>query len=199
MLCCEHVTIGKIHKDSSRRIIMRATCREARRGSVSPSRRGRSPKPGPTKSERSDVPALPVPARADAERDRAIPAQTPPLPVPEPGPTHPRTHPWGDPSPLLLLHIPVFFGPSNRGVGGSSGVLRLCCDCYGCVTVCLCSLLQVEGLLSPVPGGVCPGGLLRCCSRLASLVGSTLRLRSSSRVLTMLCQSWWLFFPHNSG
>ncbi len=26
-------------------------------------------------------------------------------------PTHPRTHPWGDPSPLLLLHVPVFFGP----------------------------------------------------------------------------------------
>lgn len=62
-------------------------------------------------------------------------------PMPLPTPPHPGTHPWGDPTPLLLLPVPVFFG--FLGVCcGSTGVLRLCCVCCGCVTVCFCSYLQ---------------------------------------------------------
>lgn len=110
------------------------------------------------------------------------------LAMPQPDPCRSPTPPTpvrtrgGTPAPSYYYDLPYFLAPLIGVVGGSSGVLRLCCEYYGCVTVCLCSDLQVKGLLSPVPGGVCPGGLLGFCSRLASLVGSTLRrcLASSS-------------------
>lgn len=88
-------------------------------------------------------------------------ADAPALPVPDPDPTHPRTHPWGDPTPLLLLRTPVFFGPSDRGGG------RL----EWCVAVVLRLLRLCDGMfMQPFVGrglvATCSGWLLRWfCSR----------------------------------
>lgn len=149
------------------------------------------------------MPALPrpLPPLPPVVRCHVTPAQTPPLPVPMPDPTHPRTHPWGDPSPLLLLHVPVFFGPPGWVCG------RRCWLLEWCVAVVLRLLRLCDGMfMQPFVGlGLVVTRSGRCLSwrpvalllppRFARWVDAS----TLSRVLTMLCQSWRLFFPHNSG
>jgi len=78
-----------------------------------------------------------------------------------PTPPHPRTHPWGDPSPLLLLHVPVFFGPPGW----------VCGRLEWCVAVVLRLLRLCDGMfMQPFAGlglVVTRSGRLLCwfCSR----------------------------------
>lgn len=148
-----------------------------------------------------DPHALPCHLPTVTEGDRATPARPHHLPAPMPDPTHPRTHPWGDPGPLLLLRSPVFFGPLDRGGG------RRCWLLEWCVAVVLRLLRLCDGMFMQRFAGL--GRVVtrsgRCLSwrpvalllppRFARWVDAS----TLSRVLFLRLQSWRLFFPHNSG
>jgi len=109
-------------------------------------RRGDRPKVGGVRGGRQpsrwSVAPFPCPWVPWAGGGRGTRGDAPPAPDAVAHPTPPRYAPVGGPHPPPTTARSRIFWFFLGVCCGSTGVLRLCCVCCGCVTVCFCSYLQ---------------------------------------------------------